>query len=196
MMLGIAETVAIAERCAPSVASQTLLAIVQVESSFNPLAIGVNGSAQQARAARAPESALARAAKLAAAGVSFDLGLAQINARNLASLRLSLRDAFDPCRNLAAAALLLGEAYDRAIEAGEAPQAALRTALSTYNTGHPRRGFANGYVAKVLAASERFAASVEPEPPTSPPLRYAPATPPTPTPSISFVFSFAQGARP
>ena len=57
----------------------------------------------------------------------------QINQRNFGWLGLATGDAFEPCRSLAAGAAVL-------------------TAFSRYNTGSPRAGFDNGYVARVLAA--------------------------------------------
>ncbi|MEI9891358.1 MAG: hypothetical protein WDN45_13185 [Caulobacteraceae bacterium] len=39
-------------------------------------------------------------------------------------------------------------------------QAALKTALSYYNTGHPARGFTNGYVAKVANAADRIVPAI------------------------------------
>lgn len=158
MMLGLDETAALIERCAPGVARETLLGIIEVESGFRPLAIGARHHLRPARIADLP-TAVAEASDLIAAGESVDLGLAQINSRNLARLGLSVAGAFEPCRNLAAAATVLREGYARALAAGEAPQAALTAALSAYNTGHPRRGLANGYVAKVVRAAARYDAA-------------------------------------
>jgi type IV secretion system protein VirB1 len=56
---------------------------------------------------------------------------------------------FDPCTNVAALARVLTSNYN-AVKAGRDPQAALRVALSMYNTGSQTRGFRNGYVAKVI----------------------------------------------
>ena len=63
---------------------------------------------------------------------SRDVGLMQINERNFGWLGLTPQSALDPCQSIRAAAQLL-QSYSR------------------YNTGAPDRGFANGYVAKVLA---------------------------------------------
>lgn len=169
MMLELAEMRALIERCAPNVAHATLLGIAKVESGFDPLAIGVNGPPhRQVRSTNAPD-AIAAAKRLIESGASVDLGLAQINSRNLDRLNLSIEAAFDPCENLAASATVLREGFDRARAADQAPQTALRMALSHYNTGHPERGIRNGYVAKVVAAAERFSqrdpTPVETEPP-------------------------------
>lgn len=151
MLLDLATFLTLATSCAPAVAPTTLLAVAQVESGLNPLAIGVNGPAPSRPRARSTEEAVRQAEALIATGRDVDLGLAQINVRNLARLGLTVPDAFDPCRNLQASARVLAEGYQRALPSAGAGQAALRTALSIYNTGHPERGFRNGYVAKVLA---------------------------------------------
>lgn len=154
MSLSVAAALALASQCAPSVAPETLLSIVQVESEFNPLAIGVNGAPRVTVNVTTKEQAVARASALIDAGRSVDLGLAQINSRNLGWLGLSVADAFDPCRNLAAAAQVLQAGY--APSEGADPQPALLRALSRYNTGDARRGFANGYVAKVTQAAAQI----------------------------------------
>lgn len=153
MLLDLTTLLALAPVCAPAVAPQTLLAVVQVESGLDPLAIGVNGARPEHLSFADPQAAARAAHLLIAEGRNVDLGLGQINVRNLAPLDLSVEEAFDPCRNLAASAAVLRAAYVRAAPQPGAEQAALRTALSYYNTGGPDRGFANGYVARVTAAA-------------------------------------------
>lgn len=153
MILDLAATYALAQQCAPGVAAETLLSVVHTESAFDTLAIGVNRGPTAWARPRTPQAAARIARRLIADGANLDLGLAQINTANLARLRLSVEDAFDPCRNLAAAGELLAANY-HAVRGGAAnDQAALRTALSLYNTGRTDRGFRNGYVAKVEAAA-------------------------------------------
>lgn len=156
MELTIAATLVFATECAPAIAPSTMLSIVSVESRFDPFAIGVNGSPRLTVTASSPNEAVTKATALIAAGRSVDLGLAQINSGNLAWLGLSVADAFDPCINLSAAARVLQDGYRRSDVAAVGEQSALLTALSYYNTGHPRRGFANGYVARVTTAAARF----------------------------------------
>ncbi len=158
MPLDPAVVLALAAACAPQVAPQTLLAVAQVESGLDPLAIGVNGPGGRAPRPRTRWEAIVQATGLIAAGGNIDLGLAQINSRNLGWLGLSLADAFDPCRSLAASAQVLANGYRRAAPPAGREQAGLRIALSYYNTGHPTRGVANGYVARVTAAAGRAAA--------------------------------------
>ena len=146
-----ATALTLARQCAPAVAPETMLSIVKAESGFNPLALNVNGAADP-RPPQDKAEAIRVATALIAQGRSVDLGLAQINSRNLGWLGLSVADAFEPCRNLTAAAKLLEAGYVRA--ARVAPQqTALRMAFSAYNTGDHARGFRNGYVARVEAAA-------------------------------------------
>ena len=168
MTLSLAAALALAAQCAPAIAPQTLLSVVHVESRFNPLAIGVNGAPRISVAPVSVDEAVARAATLIAAGRSVDLGLAQINSKNLSWLGLSLREVFEPCTNLRAAARILQDGYVRsdALRVGE--QAALKTALSYYNTGHPVRGISNGYVGKVTAAAERIVPAIGGASPSTP----------------------------
>jgi type IV secretion system protein VirB1 len=155
MSLSAATVFALAERCAPAVAAPTLSAVALAESGFNPFAINVNHGAPLARPPASRTEALTMAKALLASGANLDLGLLQINVANLPRLGLSLDDAFDPCRSLAAGATLLKANYTAVRAQDLAPQAALRTALSLYNTGDQSRGFRNGYVTRVLNAAAR-----------------------------------------
>ncbi|MFN4287390.1 MAG: lytic transglycosylase domain-containing protein [Brevundimonas sp.] len=162
-MLDLALVLALAESCAPRAAPATLAAVAYAESRFNPLAIGVNRGPRPTRQARDRADAARIAADLLSRGANLDLGLAQINSDNLDWLGLSIADAFDPCRSLAAAATVLEAGYRPAGSSAADRQAALRIALSRYNTGHPERGFRNGYVARVEDAAVRL--SLAPAPP-------------------------------
>jgi type IV secretion system protein VirB1 len=113
---------ALASQCAPTVAPETVLAIIQTESNGEPFALNVNGGKQPGR---------------------------QINSRNMRWLGLTWETVFDPCTNVAALARVLTTNYN-SVKAGRDPQTALRVALSMYNTGSQTRGFRNGYVAKVV----------------------------------------------
>jgi type IV secretion system protein VirB1 len=148
MAYSAAAILALASQCAPSVAPETVLAIIQTESSGEPFALNVNGGRQPARQSNAADAA-ATARRFVAAGYSVDLGLGQINSRNMRWLGLTWGTVFDPCTNVAALARVLTTNYNAA-RAGRDPQSALRVALSMYNTGSQTRGFRNGYVAKVV----------------------------------------------
>jgi len=178
---------ALAAQCAPGVAPATLLAVARTESALDPFAIGVNGPTARRRPARSAAEAVSTARALLQSGHDLDLGLAQINVRNLPRLGLTLEAAFDPCRNLSAAAHVLRDGYARGAARHGPGQPALRIALSYYNTGRAERGFANGYVARVTAQ-----AGLPPERIHRPPLAVAAATS---APGLSDAFGRAGGAR-
>ncbi|PLC53924.1 type VI secretion protein [Pollutimonas nitritireducens] len=151
----IAELAALALSCAPNVHPVTLNALIRHESRARQFAIGVNRKGQHLRQQpRSLAEATAAADRLIDQSIDFDAGLGQINVRNWAWLNLDSTTVFDPCRNLAAAQTVLAECYARALPRKTDPQHALRAALSCYNTGNFKRGFANGYVGKVLAQAK------------------------------------------
>lgn len=153
MILEIATVVALSHQCAPSVAVETLVSLVHTESRFNPYAIGVNAKGVKAPHPVDRASATAAARSLIARGYNIDLGLGQINSANLRWLGLSVEDAFDPCRNLAASARVLSSNYLAVAQSSLTTEAAIATAMSMYNTGSRSRGFGNGYVSRVYASS-------------------------------------------
>jgi len=150
VILDVLAIMTLAERCAPSVHPKTMAAIVMAESSGDPLAINVNGT-RSPRPATSRATAIQTAHTYIAAGYSVDLGLGQVNSRNLKRLGLTVEQMFQPCANLAASARILSANYRVAGQAAGG-QRALRVAFSMYNTGHPARGFGNGYVARVERA--------------------------------------------
>lgn len=141
---------ALAQQCAPQVAPQTMAAIVRTESGFKPLAIGVNRGGRLERQPASVGEAVATAKWLISQGYNIDLGLAQINSDNLRRTGLSVEDAFDPCKNLAAGAFILQGNYRNARRKYANEQDVLRASLSAYNTGNFRSGFSNGYVSRVI----------------------------------------------
>lgn len=133
-----------------------MLAIVRTESGGFIHSLNVNGTKSPPRPKDLPTAAML-ARRYIQAGYSVDLGLAQINSRNLTRLGMTVEDAFNPCRNLAAGAAILRQNFVAASN-DQPPQARLRVALSMYNTGSRSRGFSNGYVDKVLANAASVAA--------------------------------------
>jgi type IV secretion system protein VirB1 len=148
MTYSAAVILGLAMQCASNIAPQTVAAIVHTESRGNPLALNVNGTRQPTRPTSVA-NAVATARRFVAAGYSVDLGLGQINSRNMRRLGLTWKTVFDPCTNIAALGQILTQNY-RAVANGRHPQTALRLAISLYNTGSTSRGFRNGYVAKVV----------------------------------------------
>lgn len=136
------------QTCAPNVAPQTLAAIIQVESGGNPYALGVNGKVKRLPRPTNAQEAARQARYYMSLGISVDLGLMQINSRNLPGLGYTVEQVLDPCNNLKAGSRILSRGYAGAIKRYGPGQDALKAALSAYNTGNYEQGFKNGYVAK------------------------------------------------
>jgi type IV secretion system protein VirB1 len=136
--------------CAPTVAPALVEAIIRTESGFDPLALHVNGNVRLRSPPRTAAQAAAWSDWLIGHGYSVDMGLMQINSRNLTSLNLITADAFDPCRNIRAGATILTAQYGRAAQISGPGTRALVQAISAYNTGTFTSGIRNGYVGKVV----------------------------------------------
>ena len=96
-----ATLIALAGHCAQTVAPETLLTFAQAESGLDPLQLHDNTTGSSLR----PETeaqAIAVATQLSGAGHSVDLGLLQINNRNLAWLGLTIVEAFELCPSMRA----------------------------------------------------------------------------------------------
>ena len=146
------------QQCAPGVTPTVLHAIMSTESGFDPLALHVNNHVRL----RSPPKTAAQAARwsewLISRGYSIDMGLMQINSRNLPTLNLTPAGAFDPCQNIRAGATILTARYSQAAQAVGPGTKALLQAISAYNTGNFQDGFRNDYVARVLMNGARFPA--------------------------------------
>ena len=138
--------------CINDVHATTLQSVIRNESGGDPFAINVNIIKGKPRPKyRQPTSkkqAITLAKHYIALGHSVDLGLTQVNSRNLSHYRVSITDMFDPCTNLRVGSTILYDAYQRALKVDSNNQSALLKALSIYNTGNMRYGFKNGYVRK------------------------------------------------
>ncbi|MGA7178235.1 MAG: lytic transglycosylase domain-containing protein [Thiobacillaceae bacterium] len=114
-------------QCAPRVAPVTLAAIVQQESGGRPWTINDNTDHQHYVLSN-EASANALAKQLISQRHNIDMGLTQINSRNLGWLRLPVERIFDPCTNLHASQQVLLSAWNKT--GGN-----LDGALQVYNTG-------------------------------------------------------------
>ena len=145
-------------QCAPNVAPETMSAIVRVESSNNPYAIGVVDGALR-RQPTSLDEAKAAVAELERQGKNYSMGLAQINKHNLPKYGITAEQAFDPCTSLRVGGLILADCYERALPRQQSEQQALHAALSCYYSGNFTRGFrpdvagGTSYVQRVVAAS-------------------------------------------
>jgi len=147
-----ASLIALATNCAGTVAPGTTISFARAESKLDPLAIHSNTDGRAYHPATKAE-AVAIASSMIARGERPDLGFMQINSANLDWLGLSIPRAFELCPSIAAGARILHAGYDPCMDAGGEAQACLWIAASTYNTGSPTRGFANGYVTRIAATA-------------------------------------------
>ena len=114
--------------CAANIAPVTLEAVIEVESRGDALALHVNGQATQPhRPADAREAAML-ARNHIAQGYSVDLGLMQVNSRNLPALGYTVEEVLnDPCTNIRAGAAVLTADYAAAVRVYGEGQVALTT---------------------------------------------------------------------
>lgn len=153
--------------CAPAVDPVTMSAIVKQESGGHPWSINDNNGKRSYRL-KSKDEAVLKATELISAGHSIDMGLSQINSKNLRWLGLSVAQVFDPCSNVAAGAKVLTQGYQKT--------GSLTAALSMYNTGKPNSPRGRDYARQVL----RHAGVVVPAPAAGrmaslPPLNAEPA---------------------
>jgi len=135
--------------CAPFVASNTMLAMIDLESRGNPWAINVNGG-HRFRKANSYDEAVTESKRLIANGANIDMGLMQINSKTMVGLGLTVEQVFDPCTNVYSGGTVLTRNFVQAAKTHPNEQAALQAAISAYNTGNYSRGFKNGYVNSVV----------------------------------------------
>ncbi|MGA7948614.1 MAG: transglycosylase SLT domain-containing protein [Thiobacillaceae bacterium] len=116
-------------QCAPQVAPVTLAAIVQQESAGRPRTINDNSNKHH-YVLNDVASAIALAKHLISQHHVIDMGLAQMNSRNIDWLGVPVEQIFDPCINLHASQQVLISAWKNAGED-------LGGALRAYNSGKP-----------------------------------------------------------
>jgi type IV secretion system protein VirB1 len=128
--------------CAPTVDPVTMSAIVKQESGGHPWALN-NNSTKKSTIFHSMADAIAAAQDAIGKGQSVDMGLAQINSKNLKNLGLTLEEVFEPCTNLAAGAKILEYGFN---QTGNLP-----AALSMYNTGRANSTIGQAYAQKVFS---------------------------------------------
>lgn len=137
-------------QCAPQVAENTMMAIIKTESNGNPWAISLNRGHRLMYQPKSYKQAAAWVKYLEKYKYNFDVGIAQVNVKNIHKFGFRAVDALDPCLNLKLGSYILQSNYSQAIRASKTQQEALLKAISAYNTGNYHRGFYNGYVDKVV----------------------------------------------
>lgn len=123
-------------------------AIIKVESSGNPLVLGLNKGYKLQTQPKDIEQAKAWAEYLEEHDYNFDVGLGQVNIKNIHKYGYKAKDMLDPCLNLKIASDILDKNYQVALATDNSAKA-LQKAISAYNTGNFSQGFSNGYVHKV-----------------------------------------------
>jgi type IV secretion system protein VirB1 len=139
--LALAAVLSLAGQCAPGLDANLIAGIARHESGFNPVILHDNTTSRSYTPATVPEAVALAATLIHVQGHSVDLGLMQINSRNLDYLGLREADAFDACHSITAAATLF-------------------RAISYYNTGSPTRGFVNGYTPSTIASIQQVKATL------------------------------------
>lgn len=155
--------------CQQALIEPLMQQIYQVESSYNPFAIGV----VDGRLARQPkhvEEAVATVENLQALGHNFSIGQGQINKIHFERLGWSdnIKAGFDVCTNVLAAQEIYTDCFNRSLSAGyenspEAEYNATHAALSCYYSGSFGAGKSNPdvtrYINDVLTATPQPNAS-------------------------------------
>jgi type IV secretion system protein VirB1 len=137
-------------QCAPHVAENTMMAIIKTESNSNPLAIGLNKGYRLMYQPRNINQAIKWVMYLENHKFNFDVGITQVNIKNIHKYGYKAVDALDPCINMRIGSYILQTNYIKALALSKNKQAALYKAISAYNTGNYKHGFYNGYVQKVV----------------------------------------------
>ncbi|MBY0379095.1 MAG: lytic transglycosylase domain-containing protein [Burkholderiales bacterium] len=135
--------------CAPNVAVSTMQAIIKTESKGNPLAININKGFKLKFQPKNLEQAKSWVNYLEKHGYNFDVGIAQVNIKNLHKYGYGAVNGLDVCINLKIASSILQNNYNSALIVSNSSNEALQKAISAYNTGNYHSGFSNGYVRKV-----------------------------------------------
>jgi type IV secretion system protein VirB1 len=157
--------------CLPTVPLNTLRAVVQVESGGNPNAMQIDfpkgllkrwrlteGTLRLKRQPTNQREALDWLAYLQSYDIFVDLGLMQVSTAEAKRRGISPESLLEPCTNLRVGWQILEDAYQIEKKTYGPGQGALQHAISRYNTGDPRQGITNGYLARVFAAVRRLQA--------------------------------------
>jgi type IV secretion system protein VirB1 len=89
-----------------------MAAVVKQESGGQPWVVN-NNTTRKSTTFESKAAAVAAAVAAVGRGESVDMGLVQINSKNLPALGLSVEQVFDPCTNIAAGAHILTTGYQK-----------------------------------------------------------------------------------
>lgn len=148
----------LAQKCAPDISIDTLSALVNVESRFDPMAIAIVGGPSHYPSTK--KDALAIIEDANKRYLSFSVGLGQINDKNFDSLGVTAADLLEPCTNLKASSKILKTCFIEAKKALIEDDLSLQAALSCYYSGNFTTGLIEGYVSKVIDNKKPLVPSV------------------------------------
>lgn len=137
------------QHCVPHIAQASMMSIVKVESRGNPLALGLNKGYKLQFQPQTKAQAHKWVEYLDKHNYNFDIGLAQVNIKNINKSGFSATDVLDPCTNLKLGSSILIKNYTNALVYSKSSSEAWQKAISAYNTGNFHSGFTNGYVSRV-----------------------------------------------
>ena len=167
MIYDVPAITALAQRCAPEIATEAVVPLVVTESGGDSLQINVNRGPRVRAGSVADGATIVR--RYMAAGYTVDVGLAQINSANFARLGVTVEQAFEPCTSLRLASTVLQQGYGLASRFYTGLDAISAT-YSLYNTGTLTRGLHNGYVGRVWSAATTMGSiGAPPSLPVAPP---------------------------
>src|SRR5579863_6860732 len=102
-------------QCAPQVAENTMMAIIKTESKGNPFAIGLNHGFKLMYQPSGHNQAKNWVSYLEMHRYDFDVGIAQVNIKNIHKYGYKATDALDPCINIKIAGYILHKNYIKAL---------------------------------------------------------------------------------
>ena len=143
------------QQCVPSIVQASMQAIIRVESNNNPLALNINKGYKLQFQPQSDGQANKWIKYLENNHYNFDIGLAQVNIKNIHKYGYKAIDLLDPCTNLKLGSKILVENYNNALPSSKSSDEALQKAISAYNTGNFYTGFSNGYVNKVYTYASK-----------------------------------------
>jgi type IV secretion system protein VirB1 len=155
LLTGVLRLSSLYGTCGPEVHPATTQAIVEVESSGNPLAIHDNDTGTSYSPSTRVQ-AVEIASRLLARRHSIDIGLMQINSWHLRKRKIDFDGLFDPCFNIRTGTEILAAFYrtHRQKSPSDPPDLTLLKSLSSYNTGTPYKG--THYVTKILKKARKI----------------------------------------
>ncbi|WP_233441720.1 lytic transglycosylase domain-containing protein, partial [Aggregatibacter actinomycetemcomitans] len=138
--------------CSTIVHIETLHALIQTESSYNPYAIAVVNDIPLAQQPKTLQEAELVIDELEAKKINYSVGLGQVNKGNFAKYGVTGKQLLDSCTNIKVSEKILSACY------AKSPNKSVAEALSCYYAGNfsygfvreGKNGLATSYVERVI----------------------------------------------